>query len=187
VLAELARVFPRLELKFLRGDVKEILELLKKGDAALAIAGPLAESWDRLDVWPLFSEPFRAVLPQAHGLARRPMIACAELSEIAYVARPFCEYFHEMGASLGRLNLVPKSRCDAANDSDAIELVAAGLGVALAPQSMALVAGLQSCVVEGLDLVRQVKLYVVSGRERSAATSAMMNLLRARDWSPRPV
>jgi len=55
-LAELDRLFSRLEIKLLRGTAGEILELLKKGDAELGIAAEIGEEWDRLDRWPLFSE-----------------------------------------------------------------------------------------------------------------------------------
>jgi hypothetical protein len=37
--------------------------------------------------------------------------------------------------------------------------------------------------VDGLGLRRQVSLYAVAGRERSAAAGGLMKLLRAADWS----
>ena len=38
----------------------EVGEFLKNGEAELGIAAELDEDWDRLDVWPLFTEGFRA-------------------------------------------------------------------------------------------------------------------------------
>src|SRR4051795_752030 len=50
-LCELVRAFPKLELKFVRGRSADVAEFLKKGEAALAVAGPLGETWERLDSW----------------------------------------------------------------------------------------------------------------------------------------
>jgi hypothetical protein len=37
--------------------------------------------------------------------------------------------------------------------------------------------------VEGLDFKRTIYLYGVAGRQRSAAASALIRLMRAGDWS----
>ena len=46
---ELTRLFAGLEMKLLRGTATDMVELLKKGDAELAIAGTIEETWERLD------------------------------------------------------------------------------------------------------------------------------------------
>src|SRR5258706_10420625 len=56
-IAELARHFQGVELKFLRGAAAEVSEFLKRGDAELGLAAPIGEAWERLDAWPLFTEP----------------------------------------------------------------------------------------------------------------------------------
>lgn len=48
-LSELVRVFPGLELRFIRGTNEQIAELLKKGEAEVAVAGPMDGAWERLD------------------------------------------------------------------------------------------------------------------------------------------
>jgi|SRR6476661_5148276 len=61
-LLELKRLFQRLELKLLRGTAGEIVQLLKKGEAELAVAADIDEEWDRLDRWPLFTERFQLLV-----------------------------------------------------------------------------------------------------------------------------
>ena len=61
-LAELNRLFNRLEVKLLRGTAPKIVKLLKSGEAELAIAADLGEGWERLDRWPLFTEEFGLIL-----------------------------------------------------------------------------------------------------------------------------
>src|SRR5712691_2738920 len=73
-LVELNRLFSQLEVKLLRGTAPEIVELLKSGEAELAIAGDLGEGWERLDRWPLFTEEFGLIFSAKHRLASRPAI-----------------------------------------------------------------------------------------------------------------
>ena len=64
-----------------------------------------------------------------------------------------------------------------------VALVRADLGVAFLPQSVIPRGELIRVPLEGLEMSREVSLYGVAGRERSAAGDAIMKLLRARDWS----
>src|SRR5438874_1530362 len=50
-LTELNRIFSRLEVNLLRGTAPEIVELLKSGEAELAISADLGEGWERLERW----------------------------------------------------------------------------------------------------------------------------------------
>src|SRR5262245_48871589 len=70
-LMELTRHFKGLELKFLRGTAAEIIEILKRGAAELALAAAVGEAWERLDSWPLFSERFLLMASSQHRLANR--------------------------------------------------------------------------------------------------------------------
>src|SRR5262249_45284134 len=90
-LAELARGFPSLEIKLLRGTATDVVEFLKSGDAELAIAAGIDEEWDRLDRWPLFTEHFRLLVNGRHGLAGRPSINLNELKEQRFIRRIHCE------------------------------------------------------------------------------------------------
>jgi DNA-binding transcriptional LysR family regulator len=89
-LRELSRAFPSLQLKMYRGSGSEIAEFLKSGTVELAIAGPLGETWSRLDELPLFEEPFSFVVSRTHRnlvrkvsvytvAGRHRAIACATL------------------------------------------------------------------------------------------------------------
>src|SRR6516225_6730338 len=64
-IAELARHFRGLELKFLRGTAADVTEFLKRGEAELALAAP-AGQWERLDSWPLFTEGFDLIVAMGH-------------------------------------------------------------------------------------------------------------------------
>jgi hypothetical protein len=38
------------------------VEFLKRGEVELALAAPLGAVWERLDTWPLFTEPFELIV-----------------------------------------------------------------------------------------------------------------------------
>jgi DNA-binding transcriptional LysR family regulator len=48
-LGELMGVFKGLEIKFVRGTAPELAEVLKRGEVEVAVAGPLGETWERLE------------------------------------------------------------------------------------------------------------------------------------------
>ena len=71
-----------------RGSAAETLELLKTGDAEIAIAGAKGEEEQSLESWPLFDEGFLLSCGRTHRLANRASLALADLhSERLVLAR----------------------------------------------------------------------------------------------------
>ena len=72
--------------------------------------------------------------------------------------------------------------CVSPPQSILLSLLEANLGAALMPETARSGNNLRGVSVDGLDLRRPVSLYAVAGRERSAAATGLMKLLRAADW-----
>src|SRR5258708_22083188 len=89
-LNQIKRQFNRLEFKFLRGNSREVAEMLKKGDAELGIAAELGQDWGRLDTWPLFTEHFQLVVSRRHRLADRDSVAFEDLRSEPLLSRNYC-------------------------------------------------------------------------------------------------
>jgi DNA-binding transcriptional LysR family regulator len=181
-LNQIRRQFNRLELRFLRGDSREVAEMLKKGEAELGIAAELDESWERLDSWPLFTEDFRLVLSKDHRLAKRDGIALADLQSEQWLSRNYCEHADRLSASLREHGLNCDHRHQISSERDLIELLEAEVGVAVMPVTSPIPPTLKRTTVDGLDARRTVHLYGVAGRERTAVASAVMRMLRGADW-----
>jgi DNA-binding transcriptional LysR family regulator len=182
-LGEVLRAFPGLELAFLRGTAAEVMEHRKKGDAALAVAGPIGEAWERLDAWPLFSEPFRVLVGATHRLSGRSRLTLEDIRAERVLARPFCELAAAFEAFARDHGIFQTGWHCVACEQDLVALVGAGVGIGIVPRSIPCSPELCALEADGLELARTVSLYAVAGRERAPPATALMKLLRARDWS----
>jgi DNA-binding transcriptional LysR family regulator len=183
-LAEVVRLFPNLELRFLRGTAPEVSEALKKGEAMLAISGPLGESWERLDAWPLFTEDFHLITAAGHRLAGPDPVRFDDLRGERLLARPYCELDVAFSELTRERDLKLAGQHAMVCEDDLMQLADAELGIGVLPQTTLCPEGLRRIRIDGLDITRTVYLYAVAGRERTPPVTALMKLLRAKDWTP---
>lgn len=184
-LSEMHRSFAGLQLKLRRGTGAQIAAMLKNGEVDLAVGGPMGESWDRLETWPMFSEAFDLVVGVDHPLAMHNEIdldvelirdtrflvhAGSDLAELE------ADRLHAAGINLDHAHEVD-------SDRDLEALVVAEFGVAIMPASAMNSARVRHLACSGLDLRRTVAIYSVAGRARSREASALLTLVRSADWS----
>ncbi|MCP3381402.1 MULTISPECIES: LysR family transcriptional regulator [unclassified Bradyrhizobium] len=181
-LNEIRRQFNRLELRFLRGTSREVGDFLRKGEAELGIAAEIDEAWDRLDIWPLFTEAFELVVNDGHRLAGRSSVELDDLRSEQLLSRTFCEHSGRISASLREHGVDVEHDHQISNEHDLIELVEADIGVAMVPHTSPVPDGMTRAAVTGLDARRTVSLYGVAGRQRTAVANAVMRMLRGADW-----
>jgi DNA-binding transcriptional LysR family regulator len=182
LLDQLKRQFNRLEFHFLRGNSHEVGEFLKKGEAELGIAAELDPNWERLDVWPLFTEDFQLVINERHRLAGHTSIEFDDLRSEQLLSRAYCEHASRLNASL-REHGVDVEHChEISSERDLIALLETDTGIALLPDTSPIPHTLKRASIEGLDARRTVNLYGVAGRERTAVASAVMRMLRGANW-----
>ena len=184
-LAEMHRSFAGLQLRIRRGTGAEISAMLKNGEVDLAFGGPMGETWDRLEAWPMFTEAFDLVVGSGHSLAQRnamdlevELIRASRLFVGAGMDR--AEIDHQMLNAAG-ITLADAHEVDSAHDLEA--LVIAEFGVAIVPASMLKSSRLTHLTCSALDLKRTVAVYSVAGRPRSREATALLNLVRSADWS----
>ena len=139
VIERYRRLYPRVELKLQELVTAEQMCALKEGALDLGFLRD-GEPDDAVAMQPLLSERFVAILPQGHRLAARASLRPAELRE-----EPFVFYARAMGplafdrmiacceADGFRPNIVQ----DTPQWPTAVCLIAAGLGVSIAPACVA--------------------------------------------------
>lgn len=181
-LTELVRALPGLELRFIRGTPAEIADQIKKGTADVAIGGPLGETWERLEMWSLFKEPYRVAVGKSHPLAQKQSVSVGEIASERLLCRTFCEHLTEISAFLDEKGGGKLRRNAIGSDRDAAQLLGSGIGVCIMPESSAQALDVPSLALEGFGIERAVSIYAVAGRQRSPAASTFIKLLRAADW-----
>jgi DNA-binding transcriptional LysR family regulator len=174
-LRELSRALPGLQLKLRRGSSGEVAESLKAGSVELAIAGPLAEGWSRLDAFPLFDEPFDLVVSETHRLAARNTVEVKDLASETLLVNTGCEMAEQLSARLAAQGILDTAAHQAATQEDLLTLVKANVGVAVIPAAVEM-SGLRRIRLKELNLTRVVSAYVVAGRRRSVACATLLNL-----------
>lgn len=182
-LRELSRALPGLQFKLRRGSSGEVAESLKAGSVEMAIAGPLADAWSRLDAFPLFEEPFDLVVSQTHRLAGRNAVEFKDLASEILLLDTGCEMAEELKARLAANGVLDTAAHEAATQEDLLTLVKANVGVGIIPAGAVETSGLRRIKLEGLNLSRVVSVYVVAGRRRAIACATLLNMLRAANWS----
>jgi len=182
-IAELERHFSRLEISLMRGNAAKVAELMKNGEAEIAIASSLSEMWDRLDKWALFTEPFDLIIGSGHRVAALDCVAIADLSGERFLQRPYCEQHEPLLNLLRDHRLDPDHAHAVPSERDLAAFIEQGLGIAFAPRSVAFPQSLKRTAVNGFELQRTVFLYGVAGRQRTAVANTMVKMLRGADWS----
>ena len=186
-LTELLRAMNGLDLKFLRGTAAEVAEMLKQGDADLALSGVMAAAWDKFDARPLFTENFAAIVSDRHRLADAERIEFSDLRQERIINRVYCEQADEMLSLLRSEGIDQLHAHEVATEQDLVTMLEGNLGVAITPVSTSLTPTLRRLPIPGLELTRTIYLVTVAGRMRSAAAEALVKLLKAEDWQREPL
>jgi DNA-binding transcriptional LysR family regulator len=184
-VGELRQSFNELDLKILRGTGAQAIEHLKAGEVELAIAAELDAAWDRLDTWRLFEESFDLMFSRGHRLANRETIELGDIEPERLLSRTHCERYGELSELLCRRGVAADRRHEVASDQDLLALLDAGIGIGFLPRSVTAPPSLVLVPVAGFDFRRAVCVYGVAGRQRTAATSMLLKLLRAASWPRR--
>lgn len=182
-LIELQRAYPGMQMKVRRAATGEIGDVLKEGEADLAIAGSLGETWERLDAWPLHRERFDLVLSEEHKFARSASVSRDAIASERFLRCTACEATDDFVEALGGHGVTPQEGHEVDSNDDLLALLKAGFGISIGPVSWPDEDGIVHRPLEGVDVSRTVTLYGIAGRRRSAAASTLLNLLRAADWS----
>lgn len=185
LLGEMHRAFQGLQLKVKRGSAAQIAQMLRGGDIDLAVGGPLGESWDRLEAWPMFTESFDLIVGPDHAFANRnaPDLDVELFHEERFLLHSGADLSDADNERLVAAGINLHDAHEVESCSDFAELVTAGFGVGVAPSSTLRSSPLRRLRHDALDLHRSVAVYTVSGRLRTRETATLLHLLRGADWS----
>jgi len=133
-------------------------ELLRGAiDAALTIGRDTRDS--QIVVIDLWRDPYRLMLHADHPLAHRERVEAEELADEVMIARRSCELLSYTSKFFTDRGVRPQFSFKSQNDDRAMALVAAGMGLTVAPHSLAR-EGIVSIELAEFDQARQMVLAV---------------------------
>ncbi len=132
---------------------------------------------ERLNRWVLFKENAVAVLPPGHRLAGQNMVTAADIAGETVLSGTRCGGFAGALAELTGTMLNVR-QCDMAV-AQMLDLVSAGLGIALLPERAVAAGMVVSRRFCEPDLTREVLLTAVAGRQLNPAAANFVRLCRA--------
>lgn len=165
------------ELELLDSTERDIANRLSDGrlDAALTILRPSLESFAQEK---LRTEPYVLFVSASHELAAAESIEGGELAGETMIVRRQCEGLPEISRYFTNRDVRPFFSLRTLSDDRALSMVAAGLGITVAPLSFKQ-PGLAAIKLNGFDLARDIGL-VFSDRARDqGAPSAFVEAARA--------
>lgn len=153
----------RLRQELRQGQIDAAIVIRKRGES---------ESLRFID---LFEEGYRMMIPIGHPLAGRQKVEVEELADEVMIARRSCELLGETSDYFTSRGVRPQFSFKSHNDERAMALVAAGLGVTVAPASL-VTNGVVAVPLVDFDAKRQIAIamrrddYELGGRYRQACT-----------------
>jgi molybdate transport repressor ModE-like protein len=177
--------YPEVELSMLEAEPDEACARLRAAEVDLALvydhAAVRSQIGDDIELTHLVDDPYDAVLPAGHPLARRRRLALEDLADDAWVASTGSGGCRQILEELCReAGFQPRVAFESDEVGAVQALVAAGMGVSLLPRLA------QSFVHPGIDVrelagkpMRRVSAARLAGAYPSPASDAMIATLQA--------
>lgn len=177
-IGEVAAILPDLMIRFEEAAPGSLVEAMLADMLDCALLPQDCDLPDRCNHWPLYEDRAVAVLPVHHALADRASLTGDDLHGETLLHGERCGGF---AAKLDHLQTARYRfrRCDGAT-SHLLDLVVAGIGVALLSDRIALPAPVTARPITDPVLTRTVRLAVLAGRPQEPAVSGFIKLCRAR-------
>jgi len=128
-----ARVAPELAVELVEGNAAALSQHLSRGRIDLALTATQGEPGGEME--PLRTESYVLALPASHPLAAETAVPGEALAGETMIVRRNCEALSETSRYFTRRGIRPFFALRTTNDDRALEMVAAGLGATVIPES----------------------------------------------------
>jgi DNA-binding transcriptional LysR family regulator len=172
---------PDVEIEVLDGTSERLTDFLAEGrlDTVLTILdGNVARFASRV----LFEEPYSLAVPVEHRLARKDVVEIEDLQNEAFIVRTGADRFEDGANALVARGIKIQVVYQTDQFDRALELVAAGVGLALVPARFE-IASVKLVPVADLTIVRRYGLLWSSERETSRLDE-LIGFAEKHGWAP---
>ena len=134
IIAELLQSRPTMRMELVEGREADLAERLARGriDAAFTI---LRQGASRFNAIPLFTEGYSLAVGTGHSLAGASIVDARDLASTPMIVRRSCELLAETSRHFTGRGVRPFFVSRTLRDARALELVRAGLGITVMPDS----------------------------------------------------
>jgi LysR family hydrogen peroxide-inducible transcriptional activator len=185
-IAVFSRRYPQASITVVEDVTVHLLDRLRGGLVDLAIMALPARGHD-LECFPLLTERLFAILPKGHDLARRRSVMMKELRQEPFLLLRDDHCFRDTAIEVcKRARIMPQIVFESGQFSSILGMVAAGLGISIAPE-MALErrADCNFVLIADERASRTVGVAALKGHFLSRAPQAFLAYLRAHAQSRR--
>jgi DNA-binding transcriptional LysR family regulator len=183
LVAALRARHPGIALQIADASARTLQERLLAGDLDVAVyALPGLADDERLNVLPLYREPFVIAVRPAHRLARRDVVRVPDLSGESYLRRTHCEYDAVTQETFGRQEVSGPTVYQSDRDEWILAMAAAGLGYGVLPAFSATYPGVVALPLIEPAIARDIALVTMRGRPDSAAVGALVREVMRMGW-----
>jgi DNA-binding transcriptional LysR family regulator len=181
-VSEVASQVPGLRVELIEVPSTDLASMLLDGVINVALSGDDNDLPPRIDRWQLFEEPFVILAAANSGFAAIDRIPMDLLSDATWLERIGCVATGRFWRSRYSEDRPPKIAHRGRQESHLQHLVAAGLGLMLAPEHAPRLPTVIARPIWGDPICRTVSLLAVSGRRYSPALDAFVRVARQRSW-----
>jgi DNA-binding transcriptional LysR family regulator len=182
-LSELTWSVPGLEIDIVEYAPEEMADALLEGEIHAGVAGAGPSAGQRINHFALFDERYVVVAAQTHPFSKLDIVPLLKIQEAVWLERIGCDVGEQFRRTCFTTDAEPKIGHRANREGHLQHMVAAGLGVMLAPEHCPRLHGLVGRRIEGDPVRRGVELLVMAGRRYSPALDAFIKIARTRDWT----
>ena len=178
---EIVNVLPDVVIHFEESGPARLVESMLADMLDCALVPGDCELPERLNRWPLYADRPVAVLPPGHRLLAQDVIDAGDIRDESILVGELCGGFANRLAKITSYSL-RLQRCNGPT-SQILDLIVAGVGIALLSNRLAFAPPLHVRPISGVDLDRQILLTTVAGRPLNPAAASFVKLCRAQTFA----
>jgi len=182
VLDQLRAAVPELELVLTEGKGTGVIDALDADEIDIALVG-LPRYPDQIETRPLFCEAYNVVVPASHRFANRPLVTLADLDGESYIERLNCEFDDHFDAAVGEWPIEMDVRYRSEREDWVQAMVAAGLGIAIVPSSLPVLAQLSRVRLVAPEVSRSISIARVKGRPMPRSAELLSEIAGNYPWT----
>ena len=142
----------------------------------------LSQPNPKIEALPLFRERMMLACAADHPLAALDIVPTEEIATHPYVDRISCEFHGQITAHFMDRDAVMRPRFRAEREDWVQQMVARGHAICIMPESSAVVPGIVTRPVTGLDLTRELVFATVFGSGAPVEIRQIARLAKTHDW-----